>query len=105
EESSYSQVARIFPPEGGYAGFLHGRVVDMFYFPIIDTTWPSWMPWVGGERFEFFSPIFNIADAAISVGVITLFVFQKRFFKKKEDSTKPTTIETNTEVSDKAQVL
>ncbi|HMR93695.1 MAG TPA: lipoprotein signal peptidase, partial [Chitinophagaceae bacterium] len=102
EESSYSQVARIFPPEGGYAGFLHGRVVDMFYFPIIDTTWPSWMPWVGGERFEFFSPIFNIADAAISVGVITLFVFQKRFFKKKEDSTKPTTIETNTEVSDKA---
>lgn len=105
EESSYSQVARIFPPEGGYAGFLHGRVVDMFYFPIIDTTWPSWMPWVGGERFEFFSPIFNIADAAISVGVITLFVFQKRFFKKKEDSTNPTTIETNTEVSDKAQVL
>ncbi len=79
EETTYSHVAAMFP-EKGYAGFLHGRVVDMLYFPIIETTWPSWVPVIGGDKFEFFSPIFNIADASISVGVITLLVFQKRFF-------------------------
>jgi signal peptidase II len=104
EESSYSQVARIFPVHG-YAGFLHGRVVDMLYFPMIDSTWPSWVPLIGGDRFEFFSPIFNIADASISVGVITLFVFQKRFFKKKHTEETHPTVETSTEISDKMQVL
>ena len=59
----------------GYAPMLKGKVVDMFYFPIIDTTWPSWMPWVGNERFIFFSPIFNFADACISVGVILMILF------------------------------
>ena len=54
---------------------FHGRVVDMFYFPIIDTYWPDWMPWVGGEHFIFFSPIFNFADAAISCGIIALLIF------------------------------
>ena len=71
DESTYTHVAQLFPPEG-YAGFLHGRVVDMLYFPIIDTTFPSWVPFVGGNNFLFFSPIFNIADASISVGVFTL---------------------------------
>ena len=104
EESSYSQVAKIFPAHG-YAGFLHGRVVDMLYFPIIKTTYPSWVPFVGGDEFEFFSPIFNIADASISIGVITLFVFQKRFFKKHRAEEKHTTVETSTEISDKMQVL
>ena len=104
EESSYSQVAKIFPSHG-YAGFLHGRVVDMLYFPIIKTTYPSWVPFVGGEEFEFFSPIFNIADASISIGVITLFVFQKRFFKRHRSEEKHTTVETSTEISDKMQVL
>lgn len=105
EESSYSQVAKIFPAEG-YAGFLHGRVVDMLYFPIIrDAHYPSWFPLVGGQEFEFFSPIFNIADASISVGVITLFVFQKRFFKKKHPEESHPTVETSTEISDKMQVL
>lgn len=105
EESSYSQVAKIFPPEG-YAGFLHGRVVDMLYFPIIrDAHYPSWFPFVGGQEFEFFSPIFNIADASISAGVITLFVFQKRFFKKKHPEESHPTVETSTEISDKMQVL
>lgn len=103
EESSYSYVSRIFPAEG-YAGFLHGRVVDMLYFPIIKSTYPSWLPFVGGNEFEFFSPIFNIADASISIGVITLFVFQKRFFKKHQDEEKHPTVETSTEVSDKMQV-
>ena len=103
EESSYSHVARIFP-EQGYAGFLHGRVVDMLYFPIVKSNFPSWFPFVGGDEFEFFSPIFNIADASISAGVITLLVFQKRFFKKMKTSDKHPTVETSTEVSDKMQV-
>lgn len=104
EETSYSHVAKMLPSEG-YAGFLHGRVVDMLYFPIIDSTWPSWVPFVGGDKFEFFSPIFNIADASISIGVITLFVFQKKFFKKHHDDERHPTVETSTEVSDKMQVL
>lgn len=104
EESTYSHVAKMFP-EQGYAGFLHGRVVDMLYFPIIKTTWPGWVPFVGGEEFEFFSPIFNIADASISIGVITLLIFQKKFFRKHHDEEKHPTVETNTEISDKMQVL
>lgn len=103
EETTYSYVAKIFPADG-YAGFLHGRVVDMLYFPIIKSTFPSWMPFIGGDDFEFFSPIFNIADASISIGVITLFVFQKRFFKKHKEDEKHPTVETSTEVSDKMQV-
>ena len=59
----------------GYEGWMHGRVVDMFYFPIIDTYWPEWMPFVGGEHFIFFSPVFNFADASISCGVIALILF------------------------------
>jgi len=102
EESTYAHVAKIFPPHG-YAGFLHGRVVDMLYFPMVDSTFPKWFPVFGGEKFEFFSPIFNIADASISAGVITLFVFQKKFFRKhkKEEAI---TAETSAEVSDKMQV-
>lgn len=95
-------VAKIFP-EHGYAGFLHGRVVDMLYFPIIrDAHFPQWVPVWGGEEFEFFRPIFNIADAAISTGVIAILVFQKRFFPhhKKE----PTAVETNAVVNDDVQV-
>lgn len=70
-----------FAPGKGYAGLMHGSVVDMFYFPIVDTTWPSWVPFVGGNRLTFFDPIFNFADAAISTGIITLLVFQKRLLK------------------------
>lgn len=73
-------VAKIFPAHG-YAGFLHGNVVDMLYFPIIHTQFPSWFPVWGGQDFDFFSPIFNLADASISTGIIAIFVFQKRFFK------------------------
>ena len=62
----------------GYAGFLHGNVVDMLYFPVLHGKFPSWFPIWGGEPFEFFRPIFNIADAAISTGVITILLFQKR---------------------------
>lgn len=79
-------VARLFPKEGGYASFLHGKVVDMFYFPIITNTYyPSWFPIWKGEEFEFFRPVFNVADASISVGVIAILLFQNRFFKKHHE--------------------
>lgn len=74
----------------GYSSFLHGSVVDMLYFPMIKTTYPSWFPWVGGRPFEFFSPIFNVADMAISTGVITLMVFQKKFYRRVEEESTPT---------------
>lgn len=103
-KSDWGVVASAFPSEGGYAGFLHGRVVDMLYFPIFDTTLPNWLPLVGGTKFEFFSPIFNVADASISIGVITLFVFQKRFFRKKESAAVANTGQTNAAVTDEAHV-
>jgi signal peptidase II len=81
-------VATMFPPGGGYASWLHGKVVDMFYFPIIKTTWPEWMPFFGGEKFVFFSPIFNIADSAISVGVATIILFYRKTFVKELESEK-----------------
>lgn len=89
----------------GYSSFLHGSVVDMLYFPMFEGYFPTWLPFVGGDKFEFFSAIFNIADASISVGVITLLLFQKRFFKKIAPNETHSTVETNTEVSDKVQVL
>lgn len=85
-ESSYMQVARMFPSGGGYGGFLHGKVVDMLYFPMIHSNFPNWIPFLGGKEFEFFSPIFNIADASISVGVLTLLAFQKKFLHKDHDT-------------------
>lgn len=80
-------IAVMFPPQGGYAGFLHGQVVDMLYFPIIQTHYPTWFPVWGGEEFEFFSPVFNLADASISVGVIAILIWQKKFFPHKEVTT------------------
>ena len=82
-DSSY-QVATLFPAGGGYAGFLHGRVVDMLYFPIFNGTFPQWLPIWGGERYLFFSPVFNIADSSITTGVISILVFQHSFFKTKK---------------------
>src|SRR4030042_4724160 len=78
---SFSQPAIAFPEGGGYSSFLHGRVVDMFYFPIINTHWPSWSPIKPGESFVFFKPVFNIADSAITCGVISIILFQKRMFR------------------------
>lgn len=79
--TSYGQIAEFLPAEGGYASFLHGRVVDMFYFPLYKGYLPEWLPFWGGDYFIFFRPIFNIADAAISVGVVLLLLFQKAVFK------------------------
>ncbi|MBU3856249.1 lipoprotein signal peptidase [Bacteroides gallinaceum] len=77
--STHTQIASWVPVGQGYADWLHGKVVDMFYFPIIDTYWPDWMPFVGGEHFIFFSPIFNFADASISCGIIALLLFYSRY--------------------------
>lgn len=78
---SFSQPAILFPPGGGYSSFLHGRVVDMFYFPVIDTQWPAWSPIRPGESLIFFRPVFNIADSAITCGVLSILLFQKKMFK------------------------
>ena len=67
-----------------YAPFMFGRVVDMLYFPLVDTIWPTWMPFVGGERFLFFAPIFNFADSCVSVGAIYLLIFQYSFFMRED---------------------
>jgi len=85
-DSSYD-IARFMPKEGGYGAFLHGRVVDMLYFPIYEGYLPKWIPLKGGDYFIFFRPVFNIADAAISTGVITILVFQRRFFSKRLETT------------------
>lgn len=78
-ESTPYSIATLFPEGGGYATFLHGKVVDMFYFPIASWTWPEWMPFCGGEHAEFFRPVFNLADSAISVGILVLLVFSRRY--------------------------
>ncbi len=80
-ESTFTKVAVLFPPEGGYSSFLHGKVVDMFYFPIINTTWPDWSPIKPGQQFIFFRPVFNISDAAITCGVFSILLFQKKMFR------------------------
>ena len=79
---SYSQIATMFPPEGGYSSFLHGKVVDMLYFPVIEGRYPGWLPIKGGETFIFFRPVFNIADSAITIGIFIILIFQKKFFKE-----------------------
>jgi len=78
---SLMQTASFLPADGGYAGLLHGRVVDMLYFPILQGHFPAWFPFWGGEHFIFFRPVFNIADTAITIGVFSIIIFQKRFFK------------------------
>lgn len=77
---SYNEVASLFSSEP-YGGIFYGKVVDMLYFPMIDTTWPDWIPYLGGSNFRFFEPVFNIADTAISTGVGILLVFNKKAFQ------------------------
>ncbi|MCL2098730.1 MAG: lipoprotein signal peptidase [Bacteroidales bacterium] len=80
---SYGHVATMF--QGGYAPFLQGRVVDMFYFPIIETKLPSWFPFWAGNDFVFFRPIFNVADSAITIGVAYLLLFQRKYFLRRNE--------------------
>lgn len=88
-DHSYGQVATLMPEGGGYSTFLHGKVVDMLYFPLIKTTWPLWMPLWGGQEFVFFRPIFNVADSSICVSVFVLLLFYRQSlsasFSKEKD--------------------
>ena len=78
---SYNQIAEFLPAVGGYSTFLMGKVVDMFYFRLINTHFPNWIPFFGGEHFIFFRPVFNIADAGISVGMFVLILFYRKHFR------------------------
>lgn len=104
-ESYHGQVAELFPADGGYATFLHGKVVDMLYFPMFRGVVPEWVPFWGGEPFLFFKPVFNIADMSISIGVLNILIFQRSFFSGKigeeEQSAKAetTSVGDNTEAS------
>lgn len=83
-ESTYHTVATLMPADGGYAPLFRGKVVDMLYFPLLDTFWPDWVPFFGGSRLQFFRPVFNIADAAISIGVFTIIAFRRDLFPQSE---------------------
>ncbi len=90
-DHSYGQVARFMPDGGGYSTFLHGKVVDMFYFPLIHGHYPDWFPFWGGNQFIFFRPVFNIADSSITVGIFSILLFYRKYFnstmkeEEKED--------------------
>lgn len=86
--STYMQTAEFMPDGGGYAPFFFGKVVDMLYFPIINTTWPSWVPGVGGKELVFFRPIFNIADSCITCGAFYLIIFKWKFFSSNSSDKK-----------------
>lgn len=84
-EHSYGQVSAIFPEGGGYETFLHGKVVDMFYFPLINGHYPNWLPFLGGNDFIFFRPVFNIADSAITTGIFSILIFYRKYFNTVEE--------------------
>lgn len=100
---SFNQVAEFLPEAGGYAGLLHGRVVDMLYFPLIEGYFPDWLPIWGGEHFLFFRPVFNIADAAISVGILMIVISYRKYFrdenfkKNKKEEVSESGVETASE--------
>ncbi len=85
---SIGQVAQLFPEGGGYSSFLHGQVVDMLYFPILQGSYPDWLPFWGGRNFLFFRPVFNIADSAITIGIFSIIIFYWRFFSQMEQQKK-----------------
>lgn len=93
---SYGEVAQLFPDGGGYATFLHGKVVDMFYFPLISGRYPDWLPIWGGNDFLFFRPVFNIADSAITTGIFSIVVFYWRLFNRLDQHENKNEAEENT---------
>ncbi len=86
-------IATFMPEAGGYSSFLHGKVVDMFYFPIIEGHYPAWFPFWGNEELVFFRPVFNFADTSISIAVGIIILNQKRFFSKKNEEKQTTSVD------------
>lgn len=89
ESPYHGGLAELFPVGGGYSSFLHGKVVDMFYFPIAQGHFPDWLPFWGGDSFLFFRPVFNVADTAITVGVLYILLFQRSFFSNHREEEPP----------------
>jgi signal peptidase II len=108
-DDSWGKVATLFPEAGGYSSFLHGRVVDMLYFPIIRGYWPDWFPFFGGQSLVFFRPVFNIADSSITIGVFIILFFQRRFFaeqgKKEKKEPVPGTVEKTGGIADAGKTV
>ena len=98
-ESTYFDLARFLPAEGGYSTFLHGKVVDMFYFPILEGNYPQWLPLLGGDHFIFFRPVFNVADSAITCGVLSLLIFQRQFFNTPKEKSQDNKEEVREDIS------
>jgi len=106
-ESGYHHPATLFPEDGGYATFLHGRVVDMLYFPMFEGYFPSWFPIWENQYFLFFRPVFNVADAAISIGVFAMLLFYLSYFKDGGPITQavsPTEVDLSSEVDSASDI-
>lgn len=99
---SFGQVSTLFPDGGGYATFLHGRVVDMFYFPLFSGVFPSWVPLVGGTDFEFFRPVFNVADSAISIGIFSIILLYRKQFNSLDKKSEEGSVSANSSDENKA---
>ncbi len=97
-QDSYGQISAIFPEGGGYSSFLHGRVVDMFYFPLIESRYPDWFPFIGGNPLVFFRPVFNIADSSITIGIFSILIFYRKYFNKVEEKAEETDAEQPAEI-------
>jgi len=95
-------VAEFLPPDGGYAPFLMGRVVDMFYFPLIQSTFPSWVPIWGGQEFEFFRPVFNLADSSIFVGISLFLIFYRKLSSENTSERNELTTDNQIDINKKA---
>ncbi len=105
-ESTYFDIARFLPAEGGYNTLLRGKVVDMLYFPILEGSYPQWVPFWGGDSYIFFRPVFNLADSAITSGVLFLLIFQRQFFQTNhESSSKSTTSSHENDTSENAESI
>lgn len=99
ESPYHGGIATLFPPEGGYSSLLRGKVVDMFYFEIARGYFPAWFPFWQGEEYVFFRPVFNIADAAITTGVLSIIIFYRRFFSQLEEQEQQAAINAQAEAS------
>lgn len=103
-DHSFGQVAAFLPEGGGYSSFLHGKVVDMFYFPIITGTYPDWFPFWSGNEFIFFRPVFNIADASITTGISIILIFYRHHFDNPKENDEVETMSDNEKVISEEEI-